>query len=75
MNNFHCLITYFSVDIYSRAKKLCIENNAPRGEFLIETETDKESNVVSIARSIFPTKQKDFATAVDEKGDYSRKGT
>lgn len=55
------------VDIYSRAKKLRIENNVPRGVFLIETEIDKEFNVVEIVRSIFPTKQKDFVTAVDEK--------
>lgn len=55
------------VDIYSRAKKLRIENNVPREVFLIETEIDKEFNVVEIVRSIFPTKQKDFVTAVDEK--------
>ena len=53
------------VDIYSRAKKLRIENNVPRVVFL--TEIDKEFNVVEIVRSIFPTKQKDFVTAVDEK--------
>lgn len=55
------------VDIYSRAKKLRIENNVPRVVFLIETEIDKEFNVVEIVRSIFPTKQKDFVIAVDEK--------
>lgn len=55
------------VDIYSRAKKLRIENNVPRVVFLIETEIDKEFNVVEIVRGIFPTKQKDFVTAVDEK--------
>lgn len=55
------------VDIYSRAKKLRIENNVLRVVFLIETEIDKEFNVVEIVRSIFPTKQKDFVTAVDEK--------
>ena len=55
------------VDIYSRAKKLRIENNVPRVVFLIETEIDKEFNVDEIVRSIFPTKQKDFVTAVDEK--------
>ena len=55
------------VDIYSRAKKLRIENNVPRVVFLIETEIDKEFNVVEIVRSIFPTKQKDFVTVVDEK--------
>ncbi|MGN1318614.1 MAG: PucR family transcriptional regulator [Lachnospirales bacterium] len=55
------------VDIYSRAKKLHIESNARRVVYLVETEVDKDLNVVEIVRSIFPTKQKDFVTAVDEK--------
>ncbi|MBR6400953.1 MAG: helix-turn-helix domain-containing protein [Firmicutes bacterium] len=55
------------VDIYSRAKKLRIENNVRRIVYLIETEIDKDLNVVEIVRGIFPTKQKDFVTAVDEK--------
>lgn len=55
------------VDIYSRAKKLHIENNVRRIVYLIETEIDKDLNVVEIVRSIFPTKVKDFVTAVDEK--------
>lgn len=55
------------VDIYSRAKKLHIENNIKRVVYLIETEIDKELNVVEIVRSIFPVKGKDFVTAVDEK--------
>lgn len=55
------------VDIYSRAKKLHIENNVRRIVFLIETEIDKDLNVVEIVRSIFPAKVKDFVTAVDEK--------
>lgn len=55
------------VDIYSSAKKLHIENSARRIVYLIETEIDKDLNVVEIVRSIFPTKQKDFVTAVDER--------
>ncbi len=55
------------VDIYSRAKKLHIENNVRRIVYLIETEIDKELNIVEIVRSIFPTKVKDFVTAVDER--------
>ena len=54
------------VDIYSRAKKLHIENNVHRIVYLIETHIDKEMNVVEIVRSIFPAKTKDFVTAVDE---------
>ncbi len=53
------------VDIYSRAKKLHIENNIRRIVYLIETNIDKEMNVVEIVRSIFPAKTKDFVTAVD----------
>ena len=55
------------VDIYSRAKKLKIENNVRRVVYLIEVDIDKDLNVVEIVRSIFPTKAKDFVTAVDEK--------
>ncbi|MBR1736909.1 MAG: helix-turn-helix domain-containing protein [Firmicutes bacterium] len=55
------------VDIYSRAKKLHIENNVKRVVYLMETEIDKELNVVEIVRNIFPTKGKDFVTAVDER--------
>jgi carbohydrate diacid regulator len=54
------------VDIYSRAKKLHIENNVKRVVYLIETEIDKELNIVEMVRNIFPSKQKDFVTAVDE---------
>lgn len=55
------------VDIYSRAKKMHVENNVPRIVYLIEAETDRDMNVVEIVRNIFPTKVKDFVTAVDEK--------
>ena len=54
------------VDIYSRAKKLHIENSVRRIVYLIETDIDKDMNVVEIVRSIFPAKTKDFVTAVDE---------
>jgi carbohydrate diacid regulator len=55
------------VDIYSRAKKLHVENKVRRVVYLIETEIDKEMTAVEIMRGIFPTKQKDFVTTVDEK--------
>ncbi len=55
------------VDIYSRAKKLHIENDVKRIVYLIETDVDKELNSVEIIRNIFPIKGKDFVTAVDEK--------
>ncbi len=55
------------VDIYSRAKKLHVENNVRRIVYLIETEIDKDMNIVEIVRSIFPTKLKDFVTAIDER--------
>ena len=54
------------VDIYSRAKKLHIENNIHRIVYLIETDIDKENNVVELVRNIFSTRVKDFVTAVDE---------
>ncbi|MCL2351332.1 MAG: helix-turn-helix domain-containing protein [Firmicutes bacterium] len=55
------------IDIYSRAKKLHVENNVRRVVFLIETRIDRELNVVEIVRNLFPAKLKDFVTAVDEK--------
>lgn len=55
------------VDIYSRAKKLNIENSVTRVAYLIDTQPDKDTNYVEILRSIFPTKSKDFVTAVDER--------
>lgn len=55
------------VDIYSRAKKLKIENSMRRVVFLIQVEIDKDLNVIEILRALFPSKAKDFVTAVDEK--------
>ncbi|GHV38323.1 hypothetical protein FACS189490_00050 [Clostridia bacterium] len=55
------------IDIYSRAKKLRIENSARRIIYLIEICMDKELSAVEVVRNIFPSKGKDFITAVDEK--------
>jgi carbohydrate diacid regulator len=54
------------VDIYSRAKKLRLENNVRRVVYLIETAIDTDMSAVEIVRGIFPDKQRDFVTAVDE---------
>ena len=54
------------VDIYSRAKKLHIENSVRRIVYLVETNIDKDMNIVEMVRNIFPSKTKDFVTAVDE---------
>ena len=54
------------VDIYSRAKKLRIESSARRVVFLVEITVDTDMNSVEILRGIFPDRQKDFVTAVDE---------
>ena len=53
------------VDIYSRAKKLRIDNEIRRVVYLIET-LDPDISVMEILRSIFPDKLRDFVTAVDE---------
>jgi len=55
------------VDIYNRAKKLHIEMDAKRVAIIIETKTEKDINALEVVRSIFPSKTKDFITAVDEK--------
>lgn len=55
------------VDIYSRAKKLRIENGARRVVFLVETAVDADMGAVEVLRGLFPERQRDFVTAVDEK--------
>lgn len=56
------------VDIYTRAKKLHVENNVSRLVYLIESNNDKDTNtsVMDVIRGIYPAKTKDFITAVDE---------
>lgn len=55
------------VDIYSRAKKLKIENNVRRVVYIVESDAEKELVVLECLRGLFPTKSKDFVTAVDER--------
>lgn len=55
------------VDIYNRAKKLQIENSIRRVVYLVELNMDKDMTALEIVRNIFPAKQKDFVTAVDEQ--------
>jgi carbohydrate diacid regulator len=54
------------VDIYSRAKKLRIENGVRRVVYYIETAVDADLGALEVLRGIFPDRQKDFITAVDE---------
>ncbi|MCL2702223.1 MAG: helix-turn-helix domain-containing protein [Defluviitaleaceae bacterium] len=56
------------VDIYSRAKKLKIENDVRRVAYLIEAESDvlNELTGVEIIRNLFPEKNRDFVAAVDK---------
>ena len=51
-----------------RASKLHIENNVPRVVYLIESNNDSDTNanIMDIIRDLFPAKNKDFITAVDE---------
>ena len=54
------------VDIHSRAKKLGIDSVARRIVYLIETAVDTDMSALEILRGIFPDRQKDFVTAIDE---------
>jgi len=54
------------VDIYSRAKKLRIDNDVRRVVYLITTTVDPDLSALEIVRGIFPDRPKDFVTAVDE---------
>jgi len=55
------------VDIYSRAKKLHIETDVRRVVFIVETEHEKDNNLLENVRNVFGQKTGDFITAVDEK--------
>lgn len=55
------------VDIYNRAKKLHIEMDARRVAIIIETKLEKDFNAIEVVKSIYPSKNKEFITAVDEK--------
>lgn len=55
------------VDIYNRAKRLHIEQEAYRVVFLIETKYEKDMVALETVRSLFGNSPRDFITAVDEK--------
>lgn len=55
------------VDIYNRSKKLHIEMDAKRVALIIESKVEKDTNSLEIIRNLFPSKTKDFVTAIDEK--------
>ncbi len=54
------------VDIYNRAKKLHIDTSSRRCVFIAETPSDNEVSVPDTLLSLFPKKDRDFITAVDE---------
>lgn len=55
------------VDIYNLAKKLHIETEARRVVLLIETQQERDINVLETVRSLYAGKSRDYITAVDEK--------
>ncbi len=55
------------VDIYNRAKKLDIENNANRVVMIIKTYEDKDSGSLEMIKHIFAENDRDYITAIDEK--------
>lgn len=54
------------VDIYSRAKKLHVQPDAPRVVFIIESDNGKDNNALELTRAHYGSNSKDFVTAVDE---------
>lgn len=54
------------VDIYSRAKKLHIQTDLKRVTMIVETDDNKDNNVLELMRTYFGNNSKDFITAVDE---------
>lgn len=58
------------VDIYGRAKKMHIENSVRRVVYLIEPgreDNDNDNTLTERIREIFPKRNRDFVTAVDEE--------
>ena len=54
------------IDIYSRAKKLHIQTDVKRVVMIVETENNRDNNVLELMRTFFGSNSKDFITAVDE---------
>lgn len=57
------------VNIYTMARKLHIDKDVQRAVFLVESDNEKDVNdsVIDVIRGIYPVKNRDFITAVDEK--------
>ncbi len=55
------------VDIYSRAKKQHVATDAHRVVFVVETEKENDNNTLDKLKALFPEKQKDFVTFIDER--------
>lgn len=55
------------IDIYSRSKKLHIDTDVKRVAMIIETDSDKDNNVLELIRSYLGANSRDFITAVDER--------
>ncbi len=53
------------VDIYSRSKKLHIQNEVPRIAYIVDASEASEQNLLELARTHFGNGQ-DFVTAIDE---------
>ena len=54
------------VDIYSRAKKLHIQADVPRVIMILETDCERDNNILELTRNHLNSSGKDFVTAVDE---------
>ncbi len=54
------------VDIYSRSKKLHIPADVPRAVAIVESENNRDSNVMELTRACLGNNGRDFVTAVDE---------
>lgn len=55
------------VDVYAKAKKLCIEVEVPRAVFLVETCKDNDAAALDKVKMLFSDKSRDFITTVNER--------
>ncbi len=54
------------IDIYSRSKKLHIQTDVSRVVLIVESDNNKDNNVLELTRTYLGNSGKDFVTAVDE---------
>jgi len=56
------------VDVYSRAKKLNVDNALQRVVYIVEFDTTHEVDTIQAIRTVLPDRLHEYLTSIDEKG-------